>query len=364
VDLSAKIVDSAGNPVVSGVFDVNVLPSQLTYASYELDYYGYSGVPMQYNETLGEWFASYQIPSVLTGPFYYGNDLAALAGSWAVFISGESSVAENTVTQFSYTNVLPYTLLRYNQLNSSTVNGASLVTSNGTGYALTNAAATHLTISGLTLSLGEDSIGNLTVVNSRVFINSSELGSVKAVNSTVALLDNTEVRSLSLTGSAVTMSGSTYQEISPALPIISVTGLSRPISGSANFTVTVTGEQLAADYLVETIDGVSVPLTVTPTPGGLVATATVNATSMSDGAHILSVTAPQTDGLSASFSNSFTTDAQSTTLKSQIGDLGAQQKSTATEVRNLTNIAYGLSAVAIASLAVAIYAVRRKSAAT
>ncbi len=357
VKVSAKITDSAGNPVVAGVFNVNVLPSQFTYASYELGGLSLSGVPMQYNETLEEWSASYQIPSILTAPFYNGNDLTSLAGSWTVFISGESSTAESAVTQYSYTNVLPYTLLGYNQLNPSTVSGASLVTSNGTGYALNNAAATRLTINGLTLSLGEDSIGDLTVVNSTVFIRSSDLGSLKALNSTVALLDNTGVGSLSLTGSVVTTSDSTYQEISPVLPTISVAGLSQSISGPANFTVTVTGEQLAADSLVAAIDGINVPLIVTPTPSGLTATATVNATSMSDGAHILSVTAPQTDGLSASFSSSFSTDAQSTALKNQM-------KSTAAEVRSLTDIAYGLTVVAIASLAVAIYSVRRKPVAT
>ena len=371
VNVSAKITDSAGNQVVAGVFDANVLPSQLTYASLELGEFGDSGVPMQYNETLGEWSASYHIPSVLTGPFYYGNDLAALAGSWTVFVSGESSTAENAATQFSYTNVLPYTVLGYNQLNSSTVSGASLVTSNGTGYTLANAAATHLTISGLTLSLGEDSIGNLTVVNSRVFVTSSELGSLKALNSTVALLDNTGVGSLSLSGSAVTISDSTYQEISPALPIISVAGFSQPISGSANFTVTVTGEQLAADSLVATIDGVNLPLIVMSTPSGLTANATVNAASMSDGVHTLSVTAPQTDGLSASLSSSFSTDAQSSALKgalnvlnSTVNSLSAHLKSTSAEVGSLTNTAYVLAVVAIASLAVAIYAVRRKPAAT
>ncbi|MGP8125526.1 MAG: hypothetical protein ACLQEQ_06635 [Nitrososphaerales archaeon] len=364
VNVSASITDAAGDPVTAGVFNANVLPSQLTYESYELGGLLLSGVPMQYNETLGEWSASYQIPSVLTGPFYYGNDLAALAGSWTVFISGESSTAENAATQYSFTNVLPYTLLNYDQLNSSTVSGASLVTSNGTGHALTNAAATHLTIDGLTLSLEQDSIGNLTVVNSKIFITGSELGSIRAMNSTVALLDNTEVGSLSLTGSVVTLKDSSYQEVSPALPTISVTGLSQTMSGSANFTITVAGEQLAAGSLVATVDGVKIPLTITPNPSGLNATANVNAASMSDGVHSLSVTAPQTDGLSASFSTLFGTNAQSTAVKGAVNVLNGTVNSLNSQLKGLTNVAYGLTVVAIASLAVAIYAVRRKPEAT
>ena len=363
LEVSAKITDATGNPVVSGVFDLNVLPSQLAYASYELGSLGYSGVQMQYNGSTGEWSASYQIPSILTAPFYYGNDLGALAGSWTVFVSGESFESENAVAQYSYTNILPYTLVGYSLLNSSSISDASLVAYNGTSYVLASTAAKDLTITGLTLNLGDDSIGNLTVVNSRVTIRNSQVGSLTALNSTVSLLDGTGVVSLSLVSSSITLKASTYREISPALPTISVTGLAEPISGSASFTVTVTGEQLASDSLVATIDGSPIPLTATPTLDGLTATGSVNATSMVDGVHTLSVTAAQTDGLSGSFSSSFSTDAQSTALKNQVGTLSAKQKSTATKVGNLTDTAYALAAVAIASLAVAVYAARRKPAA-
>lgn len=358
--VTAAITDSSGYPVVAGVFNANVLPSQLTFESYELGGMLLSGVPMQYNETLGEWSASYQIPSVLSGPFYYGNDLAALAGSWTLFISGESSASANAVTQYSYANVLPYTLLNYDHLNSSNVSGASLVTTEGEDHALTNAAAQHLMIRGLTLNLGEDSIGNLTVVDSTVTISGSELGSLKALNSTLTLIDNTGVGTLSLTSSTVTINDSTYHEVSPALPAISVAGLSQAIGGSANFTVTVVGEQLAADSVVATIDGVKVPLTVTPNPNGLTATASVDASSMSDGVHNLFVTAPQTDGLSTSFSTLFSTNAQSTALKGTLNALSGTVDSLNSQLKNWTNAAYGLAAVAIASLVVAIYAVRRK----
>jgi hypothetical protein len=195
------------------------------------------------------------------------------------------------------------------------------------------------------------------------------------------LLSGTSVGSLSLTGSAVAVSDSTYQTISPALPTISVSGLSQPISGLASFTITVAGKQLDAGSLTASIDGVRVPLTVTPTAAGLVATASLNATSMSDGVHTLSVTAPQTDGLSVSFSTFFSTDAQSTALRNQlenqlgilqgalrllngtVNSLDARLKTTSAEVTSLTDSAYGLVAVAVVCLAAGVYAVRRKPAA-
>jgi subtilase family serine protease len=377
LNVTAKITDSAGHSVHTGVFNLNVLPTQLSYAS---AYYGsllLSGVPMQYNKSLGEWTSSYQIPSILTEPFYYSNDLAVLAGSWTFFVSGESSSAESVAAQYSYTNVLPYTLLGYHQLNSSTVGRASLVTFNGSGYALDNAGATSLTVNGLTLRLGEDSISNLTIVNSTVDIIGSKVLTLKAVDSTVGLLSNTGVGSLSLTGSIVAVRDSTYQTISPALPSISVSGLSQPVSGLANFTITVAGNQLRTDSLMATIDGVKVPLSVTPTTGGLSATATLNASSLNDGIHSLSVTASQADGLSASFSTFFSTNAQSAVLRNQLGilqgtlqslngtvsSLNTRLKSTSAEVVNLTYLAYGLVVAVILSLVFAVYAVRRKSAA-
>lgn len=372
--VTAKIVDSSGTSVDSGVFNLNVLPSQLAYAS---AYYGsllLSGVPMQYNASLGEWTASYFIPSVLTQPFYYSNDPAVLSGSWTLLVSGESSSSENAASTYSYVNVLPCTLIKYDQLNPSTISGASLVTFNGTSYALDSAGATGLTVRGLTLSLGEDRIDNLTVFNSTVDIVGSQISSMTAVDSTVVLHDDTSVGSLSLTGSTVAVSDSTYQTILPALPIISVGGFSQPISGTANFTITVNGEQLAAGSLTATIDGVKVPLAVTPTVLGLTATVIVNASAMSDGVHTLFVTAPQTDGLSASLSSFFSTDAQSASLKIQINSLqGALQslsgtvksldgqlESTSSEVTNVTYSAYVLAVVAVVSLAVAVYALRRR----
>jgi hypothetical protein len=105
--------------------------------------------------------------------------------------------------------------------------------------------------------------------------------------------------------------------------------------------------------------------------------ATLNASSLNDGIHSLSVTASQTDGLSANFSTFFSTNAQSARLKNQlvilqgtlqslngaVSSLDARLESTSAKVADLTYLAYGLAIVVILSLVVALYALHRKPAA-
>lgn len=381
LNVTAEIVDSEGSPVEAGVFNLNVLPSQLAYAS---AYYGslfLSGVPMQFNQSLGVWTGSYQIPSVLSKPFYYSNDQAILSGSWTFFVSGESSSAEGATTINSYTNVLPITLLGYDRLNASSVKGASLVTYNGTSYTLDEAGGDSLNVTGLTISLGQDAIGNLFVLDSNVEVIRSQVGSLTAVNSTVALQDGTTVKSLKLTKSVVTMSGSTYQEVSPSLPTISVSGLSQPVSSLANVTITVIGGQLVSGSVTAAIDGAGVPLVVTPFFGGLKATFVVNATSMVDGEHSLYIVAPQADGLSGNYSAFFSTDAQAAalsgelatqlgkqvtslnaalqSLSSTVNQLNAKLTNTSSEVASLTDVVYALTALAVAAVVFALYSASR-----
>ncbi len=378
INVTASIVDSAGAPVDAGTFDLNVLPSQLAYAS---AYYGsllLSGLPMQFNPSLGEWTGVYPIPSALTLPFYYSNDPAALAGSWTVFVSGEAPSAENVQTVYSYINVLPYTLLPYSQLSPSNVTGAELVTYNGTAYGLDDAGSYSLAVTGLSIVLEQDVFGNLTITDATVELLGSSADSIVAVDSTILLADGTSVGSMALAGSTVQVVDSSYESVSPALPTISVSGLSRPLSGVSNFTITVTGQQLSGSSLTATVDGESIPLFVSPSYGGLTATGTINASALADGVHILSVTAPQTDGLNSSYTAYFSTDAQVSAVQSQlsseinllnstiqalqgtVNSLNSKLSSTTSNVGGVTDLAYVLAVVAIVALIAAAYATRRR----
>jgi hypothetical protein len=115
----------------------------------------------------------------------------------------------------------------------------------------------------------------------------------------------------------------------------------------SGYNITVSGTLLGNTSLTAWVDGGKVPITVSRTSSGLLAGAMVNASAMTDGVHTLTVTASQSDGLSSTFSTTFTTDAHQLALEKQTS--------------NLLDYAYVLAALALAALVVAFVALWRGS---
>jgi subtilase family serine protease len=209
--VTAMISNSTGAPVDSGVFFATAIPSGYSFESYVTDYDGYTGAPMQYNSTLGQWVAEMRIPSALS-PFdgFTGNIPGLVSGPWTVSVSGESSSASNVVPGTSYMEVQPYTYYTLSSINATNVATAPLVAANGTGYVLSDIGADSLVVSGTTITLVDSSIGNLTLVNADVRLVASTVGSLSAAGSTLALLHGTQVDSLTMKSTKLTSSGSYY----------------------------------------------------------------------------------------------------------------------------------------------------------
>ena len=190
----ANITDSAGAQVTSGVFLATFIPSGYAYEAYVSDFYGYTSVPMFYDQSAGGWVAQYQIPSVLSPPnAFIGNLVSLSSGPWTVFVTGESEGASNLVPSNSFMNVLPYTYYSLPLLNRSNIQSAPLVSANGTGYLLADIGAQSLEIQGLNITLSGVSIGSLTLVGSNVRLVGSQIGTLTLTNSTVALAGGTTV---------------------------------------------------------------------------------------------------------------------------------------------------------------------------
>ena len=318
VDIAAKVVDAGGAPVTSGVFFATVVPSGYAYESYLTDVLGYTGVSMRFNSTLGEWQGSFQVPSPLTSPnAFVGNTLGVGYGPYTVFISGESSSGANVVDAYSYLNVLPYAWIGSVSMDRSNAGAVPLVASSGGTYTLSDVAASRLAVTGVNITLINDYIQNLTVSGSTVVVDSSVVGSASATGSELTLAQGTSVGSLSLSSTLLNVSGGTYASISPALPAITVSGLSATISGTSPFSVVVTGAEVSAGSVVATIDGSPTPVDATPTSTGVNATGTVRAGSLADGVHTLEVTVKQTDGVPSTASFQFATDAQTASRTAQ-----------------------------------------------
>jgi hypothetical protein len=297
----------------------------------------------------------FRIPSVLTSPnAFTGNTLTLGSGPWTVFVSGESGNATNAAISSSYVDVLPYTFYASGSLSATNIGSAPLVLSNETSYALNNIGSANLMITGLNISLSSDSIGSLTLVNSTVRLDATQAGSVNATDSALSLLGGSHVGTLILTSTPLTLVSSSYDQLSPALPTISVSGLTAPVTNSTSFTVIVSGEQLSSGSLSVAIDGSPVPLTISSSSlTGLTATGEINGSSLTDGVHTLILKIGQSDGMSASLSTAFSSNAHESALSTTVSSFRA-------ESALLFNVMYGLAVVAVLAIIMAIWALQRK----
>lgn len=374
----ARIAYPNGTAVKYGEYTAIVYPQALQndyttlmhteYASSEL-------VQLTYDPVMQAWLGNVTLP----GPASAGNiapinaNAFFYSGPYDAYVTGLSADGVPTTTALAAQR--PFFIQPFTYVNGGTVSslaqssqlafsGATITASgtlSGDVFLGTN------TISGGTVMIIDSQIqGNLVVNNANVTLVGVSGGTVTATGSTLTLKDSS-VGSLSLTGSTVSLGDSSFQTVTPALPTLSVTGLTQPISGQADLNVTVTGQQLTSSSLAAWVDGVNVPLTATTTSAGLTAAVPIDAASLNDGVHSLVVKATQADGLSSSFSGSFSTNAQSTSLRSRLQQADANISSLSSQLRqvngaagNLFYISYGLAAVGVIALVLGVVAFRRK----
>jgi len=231
------------------------------------------------------------------------------------------------------------------------------------------------TVSGSAVSItGSQIQGTLTITGSHATLTGVSGGDVTVVNGNLVLIDSS-IGTLTLTGSNVTMSSSSYQKVSPAQASIAFSGQpSQPASGKFTVTATITGELLGIGGVTEWVDGILITPVVTSTSSGLTAAASLDASMMADGVHTIALTATQLDGVSSSSSTFVNTGSHIASLNSslqqanqligqqgtQISNLTAQVKSNSQQLGTVMNFAYGLSAVAVVGVAIAVIALRRK----
>jgi len=190
-------------------------------------------------------------------------------------------------------------------------------------------------------------------------------GDVVAQDSKI-ILQQSSLSSLQLTNSQVSMNASLVDQVSPSLPTISIQApISQGIYNGTSGNFTVTGEDVSS---------VSVYL-----DGALLKTFSeaaaysfpLDSATISVGVHTLEVVATQQDGLSSSSSVYFSTDGPLIAANSSISSLTTQVSSENSKVAALSSqlssqlnsandITYGLAAVAILALVIAVVALARK----
>ncbi len=219
VRVLARVTNSTGSQVTSGVFFATAIPSGYTFESYVTDALGLTGTPMQYNSSIGEWEGDIQVPSALTSyNSFIGNTPALAAGPWTIFVSGQSASAASVVPVESYVDVLPYTYYTNDTLGPSNIASAPLVAASGGGYTLSGIRANSLTVTGINLTLSGVSIGDLTINHATVTLVGSQVSKVTATGSKLSLLQGTDVGVLTLSSTSLTTSGSFYGSQTSTLP--------------------------------------------------------------------------------------------------------------------------------------------------
>jgi subtilase family serine protease len=344
-----------GTGVRFGVYTAVLYPKSLSDKYTSLMHTQYASgnlIPLTFDPNAGVWLGNLTLPSSASQGSIAGLGINTFdySGPFEVYVTGMSADAVPTTAELSAQ--APFQVQPFLYVDGGTL--PPLAQSSG------------LALSGVTIDSGRSLSGDIflgtsTIDSAKVTISNSLIegtlvlrdanvsllgvtgGDVMA-NGSVLTLKDTSLGSLALSKSNVTLTDSSYQTVIPAPPSIQVVGLSTPVGGIAKYNITVSGAGLGAGSLQAWVDGIVAPLTVTTSSSGLFAVGQVDASSLNDGVHTLTLKASQSDGLSTSTSAAFSTNAHQLALQ--------KQSST------LFDIAYALAALAVAGLAIGLVALR------
>jgi subtilase family serine protease len=360
----ANIDYGNGSAVTYGEYTAIVYPASLSGEYTSLMHQEYAGgglVRLSYDPGLEAWVGNVTLPSPANqgGLNGLGINSFEYSGPYDVYVTGLSFDGTPTASDLSAQQpfeIQPYVYLSGNV--GSVPQGAHLAFVNANITASGDLSGDLFIDSSVTnahLNITDSQVrGSFGLSSANVTLTGVAGGNFNVRGSTLALVDSS-IDKLTVTGGRVTMQDSSYESIVPALPTITVTGLSSTVSDNANFTISIMGLQVATGSLAATVDGNPISLNVASSSTGVVATGTINGTSLPDGVHTLLVKVAQSDGLSKTSAIQFATNAQAISVTNQVNTLS-------NGVALWTNLSYGLAVVAIVAIVFAIWALMRKPA--
>ena len=383
VALSAKIDYVNGSSVRYGMYSAALYPKDLQNSYGALT--DTIQVPLWYNVATGLWSGSLTLPSAYNagGTVTIRSGALYLSGPYDIFVSGVSADGVPSSTDISAQQgfaIQPYLYLSGQDLTSlPQTSQVAFVNDTITGSA-SLAGDLFLgsnTIQGGTFTISSSQInGTLHVNNAHVTLTGVSGGIVVSQNSELVVLQS-NLASLQLTDSQVSSNDSAFQQLTPAIPTISVQS---PAQGQnyngTSGSLTVTGQQI--DSVSVYLDGATL---ATLQGGSSSYTFPLDSASLALGVHTLRVVAIQQDGMSASTTVSFSTEGALAGVNNSIGSLTSQVSSANTTigglnsrlssdqntisslmgtVRTLTYGLYGLGVAAVLALVLAIVALGRR----
>ncbi len=354
----ADITYSNSTVVKFGEFTAIIYPQSLQDQYAGLIHSEYAGgqlVPLSYDPAFQDWVGNVTLPGPTDqgGAAGLGATSLVPSGPWDVYVTGITADGVPTSSELGAQH--PFTIQPYALFTGSLKTpepgyplaffGATISTSgtlSGDVFLQSNE------IQRATMTITDSRIqGTLTLTDSNVTLVGVS-GGLIVVDGSILTLKDSSVDYLSISSGNVTLKDSSYGRVFPALPTIQVSGLSAPIGGVSSYAITASGSGLGTGSLKAWVDGSLAGLEVNATSDGLSAVGTIDASSLGDGVHTLTVTASQSDGLSSTFSTAFSTNAHQQALEKQTS--------------TLSDLIYVLAAVAAAALILGVLALRRRRA--
>jgi subtilase family serine protease len=337
--VSAKIGYANGTNVKYGMYSAAVYPTDLQNAYTALTIT--IQVPLWYDVSTGLWSGNVTLPSAYNSGGSIPIDQGALylSGPYDVFISGLSADGVPSSTDISAQKA--FTIQPYYYLSGQTLTSLPQTS---------QVAFVNDTISGSASLVGDLFLGSTTLKGGTFIVSSSQIqgtlilsgaqvtltgvsgGNVVAQNSKL-VVQGSSLGSLQLTGSTVSLNGSTYQQVTPSIPVVSIQSPSagQNYTGTTG-TVSVAGQQVSTVSIY--LDGAMI---ASMAGGSSSYTFPLNYASLSLGVHTLRVVVVQQDGLSTSSATSFSTLGNLATIESTVNSLGSQVSADNSTIGNLNS---------------------------
>ncbi|WP_236752959.1 protease pro-enzyme activation domain-containing protein [Acidianus sp. HS-5] len=368
VKVLANITYTNGTEVKFGEFTAGFIPAQENYRQICIEFD--TGISMQYNSTLGEWEAVYQIPSILTEQctIYKGFPEQSLSGFWDVIVEGTSASGENVISSYSYFDVLKYTYVGTQIITPTNASNVPLLIFNGTNYILQGVYSPKIKVEGIQgLIVRCSIIGSLCATGSTVTVEKSTVFSITASSSSLSLIQDTvgptndalnlvnsnatlistviedSAYAFNITSSKVSMEGVSYINVTklsnlPTPTIVSYYPVNITTS-SATVTFNISGQDLKVIGVL--INGEPITFTSTPTSTGISVSVPFNASTKPSGVYY--VTIEVYDGLSYNLTTVVFNSYHEVVQSQSVSSLSSQQKSLSSQVSSQASSLSSLS---------------------
>jgi subtilase family serine protease len=317
------------------------------------EYQNFALTPLSYNSTLDRWTGYITLPSPYnTGTLSSISDNSfTCSGPYDAYVTGISYDGVPTTTapsaQKSFT-IQPFIYVSNPLITSFQQNwGLAL---NGVNISVSTTLTGDLFLGLNTLQSGNVVIsdstinGTLNVNNSNLTLQGVHGGNIVATNSSINML-NTDLSSITLINSHLSMTSSSYQTIDPALPSIQIVSPQNGGSykGDLNVTITISGNNINAvttylnDKTIRTFTNNGTLSFIIPT------------TNYPDGTYTLKAVATQTDGMTSNANSTIFLQNQLGTTQSTIDSLSSGQSNLQNQINNqgtnLNNLSSGQSSL-------------------